>query len=318
MIHRTFTRAACTAQSGAATVRGIGVWVQLHILGTLPEMRSADTLPPDGLRDVHAPPSSREYFGSVLARREYIVHVARSELKSRHMNTALGNLWHLLNPTLQMAIYFLVFGVLLGVDRGIDNFIAFLAIGIFTFGFTQRATTSGAGSIINNRGLLTTLSFPRAMLPITSTITEALATTSPLVVMYVIALLTGETPSIRWLALPFLFVVQTIFNGGAAMIAARAANTVRDITQVLPLIFRLLFYASGLLFDPERYLSENSKYEWVFIANPLFCLISLARWCILGGDFDARLAVVLLIWTVALSVGGFLFFRAGEATYGRE
>ena len=281
-------------------------------------MPFVETSPPPGLHDVHQPPSSLDYFQSVWDRREYIAHVARGELKSRHMNTVLGNLWHLLNPMLQMAIYFLVFGVLLGVDRGIDNFIAFLAIGIFIFGFTQRSTTSGAGSIINNRGLLTTLSFPRAMLPVTSTVTEALATVSPLAVMYAIALLTGETPSVTWLLLPLLFVVQTVFNAGAALIAARSTNTVRDITQVLPLIFRLLFYASGILFAPERYLPANSKFEWVFVANPLFCLISLARWCILGGDFDGRLVGVLAVWTVVLSVGGFIFFRGGEATYGRE
>lgn len=266
--------------------------------------------------DVHIPPGNVAYFSSLLDRRAYMVYSASSELRSRQMTSVLGNVWHLLNPLLQIGVYYVIFGLILGVHRGEDYF-AFLSIGIFVFGFTQRATMSGASSIANNKGLLNAFSFPRALLPVTSTLTEGMATIAPVAVVYLVALLSGVTPSPRWLLLVPLLIAQLVFNLGAALMAARATNSVRDISQVLPFVFRLLLYASGVLFSVELY-TDGKSYAWVFDINPLYAIVTLARWTILGGEFRADLLVVFAAWTVAVAVAGLAWFRAGEGSYGRE
>jgi len=266
--------------------------------------------------DVHVPPGNVAYFRSVWERRDYMVYAASNELRSRQMNSVLGNLWHLLNPMLQIGVYFVIFGVVLGVDRG-ENYFVFLSIGIFVFGFTQRSTTSGANSINNNKGLLNAFSFPRALLPVTSTITEALATVAPIMVMYVIALISGDAPTWTWLLVLPLLGVQLVFNFGWSLVAARATSSVRDISQLLPFIFRLLLYGSGVLFDVERY-TEGKSYGWIFDFNPVYCIVSLVRWCILGGEFRADLLAIFLGWTVLVSAFGLVWFRAGEGSYGRD
>ncbi len=72
---------------------------------------------------------------------------------------------------------------------------------------------------------------------------------APIIVIYIVVLASGETPALRWLLLlPFL-LVQLVFNFGAALMAARATNSVSDLNQVLPFVFRILLYVSGVLFD---------------------------------------------------------------------
>ena len=90
----------------------------------------------------------RVYLQSLWERRQFAISVPVGELRTQHMNTVLGNVWHLLNPMLQVGVYFLIFGLLLGTDRGIDNFITYLAIGVFSFGYMQRAIKACASSII--------------------------------------------------------------------------------------------------------------------------------------------------------------------------
>jgi len=124
------------------------------------------------LRDVFSASRLDAYLARLWSRREYISFVAVSELRNRQMTTVLGNLWHLLNPALSIATYYVIFGLLLNVDRGVDNYILFITVGVLLFADIQRATMAGAGSILNNRGLLQSLSFPRAMLPVAATITE--------------------------------------------------------------------------------------------------------------------------------------------------
>lgn len=268
------------------------------------------------MRDVHIPPGNLAYLRSLIERRDYMVYSAATEMQSRQMTSVLGNLWHLLNPLLQIGVYYLIFGVVLSVDRGEDYF-AFLSIGLFVFLFTQRATIAGANSIANNKGLLNAFSFPRALLPVTTTLTEMFANIGPFVVMFVIAAISGVAPDPRWLLLVPLIAMQLVFNLGASLVAARAGSAVRDFSNLLPFIFRILLYMSGVLFDVDRYVGDKS-YGWIFHANPVYCIVTLARWCILGGDFRPELVATLAGWTIAIAAAGLVWFRAGEGNYGRE
>lgn len=268
------------------------------------------------MHDVHVPPGNIAYLQSLLDRGDYMTYSALNELRSRQMTSLLGNLWHLLNPLLQIGVYFVIFGLVLEVDRG-DNYLAFLSIGIFVFGFTQRSTMSGAGSIQNNKGLLNAFSFPRALLPVTSTLTEMFATLAPIIVIYIVALISGGAPTWSWLALVPLMALQLVFNFGAALMAARATNSVRDISQILPFIFRLLLYMSGVLFPVTQY-TEGKSWAWLFDINPIYCIITLTRWSVLGGEFRLDLFVTFVVWSVAMAAAGLMWFRSGEGDYGRD
>lgn len=270
-----------------------------------------------GLRPSNEAGSIRTYVRGLVARRDYIWYVAANELRSRQMNTVLGNLWHLLNPLLQMGVYYLVFGVIVGTDKGVDNFLTFLAAGIFTYQFTQKATMAGARSIVANIGILRSISFPRAVLPITSTLTQALETLPTLAVLFVVAVATGETPHVSWLLIPVIFAWQFVFNVGAAFAAARATTHFRDTEQILPFVFRLLFYMSGVIFSVETYIEEHG-WRWLFELNPLYCFITIARWSVLRDDISTGVIVSAAAWTVGLFVVGFWWFRRGEEAYGRE
>ena len=269
-----------------------------------------------GLRDVHIPSGLRPYVAAMWSRRSYVSYVARSTLREKQMNSVLGNIWHLLNPLLQIAVYYVIFGVVLEVDRGVDNFITFLAIGTLAFTFCQRSTLSGAGSIVKNLGLIRAVEFPRAVLPFTSTLTETLSMLPSFLVIGVVAVVTGETPSPRWLLLIPVMGLLAIFNLGAALYAARATSVVRDVQQILPFVFRILLYASGVLFSAAEY--AEGSYRWFFTLNPVYAFLTVARWTILGSDVSRSLLLSAGTWTVVLTVTGFLWFRAGEASYGRS
>ena len=97
-----------------------------------------------------------------MVRRDFAVALPFEEVRSTHQDTLLGNLWHLANPMLSVAVYYLVFGVMLDVSRGIDNYILFLMVGVFTFNLTARCVLGGATSISNNQGLMRSIRFPSA------------------------------------------------------------------------------------------------------------------------------------------------------------
>ena len=165
----------------------------------------------------------RVYLRSLWARRQFALSVPLGELRAQHMNTVLGNVWYLLNPMLQVGVYFLVFGLLLSTTRGIDNFICFLAIVVFSYGYMQKSIMGCAASIVTNEGLIRSLSFPRAILPLAAVVRE-----TPRVQHLGrpddgagAALVTGEPLRPSWLELIVLVPLMGLFSLGVRFVFAR-------------------------------------------------------------------------------------------------
>lgn len=275
-------------------------------------MRSPDA----ALRDARETDRLGKYVAGIWQRREYAWYVANSELKSRQINSLLGNLWHLLNPMLQIAVFYIFFGLVLEADRGVDNFVGYLTVGIFTYSFLQKSAMSGAKSLLKYRGLIQSITFPRALLPLTTTLTESLAVIPAYFVMLVVAVSTGEPITAMWLLLVPFYFVQVAMNAGVALIAARLAHHLPDVQQILPFVFRLGFYASGVLFNVNAYL-DGSSWAVLFKFNPAYCLIEVNRGIMLQGTaLDWELAAIACGWAVLFAVAGFVWFRLAEDSYG--
>lgn len=276
----------------------------------------SSTLP--RLRDAHEAARLRPYLREVWSRRGYIRQVALSELRNRQAADVLGNLWHLLNPALSIAVYYLVFGIILETDRGVENFLVFLTIGLFVFQFGQKSTTDGARSVVSNKGLIKAVQFPRVILPITSTYTEVLAAIPTFAVAYLVALVSGVDITWRWPMLVPLIAMMTVFNSGTAMVAARLTTHFHDTVQILPFIFRLLFYVSGVIFSVDAYVADSTLLNTLFTLNPYYCFISLARWSIFAGNLQTDLLFSAIGWSIVIFVGGFTWFRRAEESYARD
>ena len=264
----------------------------------------------------------RVYLRSLWDRRQFAISVPMGELRTQHMNTVLGNVWHLLNPLLQVAVYWLVFGVLLGTDRGIDNFITYLAIGVFCFGYMQRAIKACASSIINNQGLIRSLSFPRAILPISAVVRETIAFGPALVLMLLLALATeGLRP--QWLLVVPWTALMAVFSLGAGFVLARLTEGLQDVDNLLPFLFRIAFYLSGILYAFERFVpDEYAAWLPIIALNPFYAFITHMRHALMwtyAADpvVDPWLIPSALLYPLLFLVFGFLFFRAAEQRYGR-
>jgi teichoic acid transport system permease protein len=265
----------------------------------------------------------RVYLRSLWERRQFAITVPMGELRTKHMNTVLGNVWHLLNPVLQVGVYYLVFKVLLRTDRGVENFLPYLAIGVFCFGYMQRSITACASSITNNEGLIRSLSFPRAILPISAVVRETIAFGPSIVLVLVLAAITGEGIRPTWLLVIPWTALMAMFALGAGFVLARLTDGLQDVGNLLPFLFRISFYLSGILYAFERFVPERySPWLPIIAFNPFYAFISHMRHALMSTyqaapTVDPWLWLSALLYPVIFLVFGFQFFRAAEQRYGR-
>lgn len=265
-------------------------------------------------------PKTGAYLKGIWNRREFLWDVPMGNLRAQNMDTVLGNLWNLLNPLLLLGVYFLVFDVVLQVTRvGVPEgmTIPFLAIGVFLFHWGQRSGTGGAKSITGNEGIIRALTFPRALMPLSSTIQQTMAFAIPLAVMVSIILLYRLPITPMWLLVPALVTGYFFFNVGVSFVLARITNLFKDMENLLTFVYRLLFYLSGVIYSVEGRMGVDGWQANLFSINPYYSFITSMRHLLMGLPMTIWPVVSMAAWTLVLAVGGFFFFKAGEQEYGR-
>jgi teichoic acid transport system permease protein len=292
---------------------------ELDDLATLPPGWAGELAQQYGLASISARPGLRQYLRQIWARRHFLVAFSNARMTSLYSRTRLGQLWQLITPLLNAGVYLLLFGVLLNTSRGVDNFVAFLVIGVFIFNFTQRSVRHGADSVSRNLGLIRALHFPRATLPLAYTLTELQQLVGAMVVMAGVVLFTGEPITLRWLLVPVAVALQSVFNAGVALIAARAVAEAPDLNKVLPFFLRTWLYMSGVFYSIP--VQAGRFPDWVRVVlevNPAAVYIDLVRTALLTEHDPLPYSWPLAAgWAVVALVIGFIYFWRAESLYGR-
>lgn len=236
-----------------------------------------------GLRPSSARPRLLAYLRLVWQRRHFIVAYATARSVSMYTEARLGQLWQVLTPLLNSAVYYLVFGILFQANRGISNYIAFLVTGVFIFGFTERSIVVGSTVMRANIALIRALHFPRASLPLSYVLVEFQQLLVSLIVLFAIVLGTGEPLTWYWLFLVPVLAMQATFNMGAALILARLGAGAQDVTQLIPFLTRIWRYFCGVMYSIASLPATLP--EWaknVLSLNPAAVYISLTRYAIMS------------------------------------
>ena len=266
-----------------------------------------------------ARPSLPVYLRELWGRRSFIFAMASGNNAAGNSTFALGQAWQVLTPLLNAMVYWLIFGLLLKVTKGIDNFVAFIVVGVFVFDFISSALMEGARAITRNEGIIRSLHFPRAVLPTAGVLSLLLELGYSMIVGLVIVIATGERPGWTWLeAIPALALAM-MFAFGVGYLFARIGARMPDLVQLLPFLTRIWMYASGVIFSLDA--QTASRAPWVgkvLNLNPAAAYLKLVRHALIGDQHaSTKTWVVAAAWGVGMLVVGFIIFWQGEEEYGR-
>jgi teichoic acid transport system permease protein len=269
-----------------------------------------------GLRKVGGRPPLGNYAKQIWQRRHFAFSLARGRAYSRNQGGYLGQLWIVLTPVLWAVLYFAIFGLLLDVSKGIANFATYLVCGLFLFRFIASAMNKSANSIEQNTNLITSLQFPRALIPLSYATAELLQLIPALVILLGVALVDGEPLRLHILLLVPAVVLAYLFACGLAMISARLVAEINDLGNLIPFVNRALMYTSGVFFSVERY--GEGTLGTIMTHQPFAVFLHLGRSSLME---SVAVSPRLWLWAIGGAVGvfaiGLVFFWRAEAKYGR-
>lgn len=260
------------------------------------------------------PPLSR-YMSDLIARRQFIVELAGAEVRGQRSSTFLGELWSLVDPLFQAAIYMFLFIVIRGGSGGSRTTEYFTAIigSVFLFNFTRISISEGGRSILRNKGLVLNAVFPRALLPIAE-VYKGFLSTLPALALYAVFHVVARAPITQALLLfPLLLAIQATINLGLALLFSTVTAYSKDVSNLVNYILRLLTFATPVVY-PVTTLSPAIKA--VLSWNPLFALFSSFQGVITGQMPPAGLIFQSIGWAIALFTAGVWVFLRHERSFG--
>lgn len=251
----------------------------------------------------------------MLRYRYLFEQMVRRELRQRYKGSALGVLWYLINPLVLVAVYGLMFGVLLKAVT-IADYPLFIFIGLIVWLFFSQALLSAATSLVDQASLVSKVRFPRETVP------AAVVTVQLVPFLALLAVAVPVAVAVRGTLTPALLLILPVvvclyaFVIGLALVAAVLHAYFRDVQPVLTAVLLPLFFVTPIFFRVKD-LPGLDAHHWVEPllrwVNPVAPFIDAVRSVLYDGVAPsiATLLFVLVAAGLALT-GGIAIFRRME------
>lgn len=263
--------------------------------------------------------------------RELFLFLVWRDIKVKYKQTALGALWAIIVPFLQMMVFTIIFGKIAKLPTDGLNPLIFYYAGLIPWTYFSTSLSFAGHSLVNSKHLLTKIYFPRLIIP-TSPCLAALVDFTIAFLILIAMLIYFQIPvdgAVLYLPLIMLIAFGTALGTGLFFAALNVQY--RDIGYALPFLVQIWMYASVIL-PFSKIPATWGIWRYLYGLNPMGGVIEGFRWCLLHrqmaistpiGESIARIPVsapieLLLIGTLVMLVillAGLAYFRRMEETF---
>lgn len=200
---------------------------------------------------------------------QLVIIKVRFNLRSEASQSYLSYAWWLLEPLLQMGVFYIVFDILL--NRGTKDFVAFLLCGIIPWLWFSNSVSQSGNSITLGKGLISQTYLPKPFFPLVI-IGQALVKQVFVFILLFVFLFTYDFfPSIGWLWLIPIIFTQLLLIIAISFIVAFIIPFARDIKYLVDAGLRMTMFGSGIFYSYKDVLLP--EHREIFLLNPMANLI---------------------------------------------
>jgi ABC-2 type transport system permease protein len=249
------SRSAFVADAILMTIAAIG-WRGVWVLRLRARLRSAVRPLADDLIDRATELTTlRGVVLSLYRYRELLKNLVLKDLKLKYRGSVFGFVWSLANPLLMIGVYAVAFTFILQVRSA--GFVFYLMLGQLSWTFFSSSATMSTGAVIDNAGLLKSVRFPRAILPIATVLFNLAQYLLTVSVFLPVMMLWYSVPmSAPMLVFPVFLALQVLFTMGIALLLATGTAYFRDIRHLLEVGLSVMFWMTPIVYElrnvPER------------------------------------------------------------------
>jgi len=197
-------------------------------------------------------------FKEIIFNLQLMWTVARYNNKAAFQGHYFGLAWEILDPLIQIGIYFFMFGLMRArpdITVGMDGntidvpFFAWMLIGMTAWLFMNKVILSGAQSIQKKITLVSKMQFPMSIIPgmtLASRLTSYFVT---VITMVLVLFLMGFFPTLYWIQFIYYFIAMLIFVYFFTLLNSTLTMLFRDYINILRPFMRFMMFFAGVIWN---------------------------------------------------------------------
>lgn len=265
--------------------------------GLYPHYEEEEQLRKNGL---HWGRNIKNVLMEMWTNRERMFRISVYDYRILNKDAYLGTLWNFLNPFIQIATFWFVFGFGIRAGRPVDGFpyLVWMLCGMIPWFFASACITHGASSIRQKGISVLKMRYPVTTIPLESVLVEAYSHLIMIGILLIILVLMGYMPSLHWLNLLYYFVFAVVFFTALAMVTSVLSMIALDFQKLLNSMIRLLFYLTPILWSIDNMPKNIGK---ILSLNPIYYYVRGFRESLLYQvPFYARPKEIAFFWGITL------------------
>lgn len=253
-------------------------------------------------------------FKKIYNYRELLKNNVKKEIRGRYKNSFLGVLWTFLNPLLQLAVYALIFPLILKTTQ--PYYVIFVCVGLIPWTFFTTSVSQSAFTVVANGNIVKKVYFPREILPISVVASGAVNFMISTLIILAFVIFYGLGISKYILFYPLILLIQCILQLGIAFILSAVTVYLRDIEHFVQIILMVLFYATPIVYSGD---SIPEAFRFIITLNPMAHILEGYRAIFYNQTMPDMLSLgVVLLGSVILCVIGYFVFKKLQKGFAEE
>jgi ABC-2 type transport system permease protein len=205
---------------------------------------------------------------------ELTTTLARTEFKLRYFGSALGYLWSLMRPLLFFGVLYLVFTQIFQIGKGVPHYGVYLLTSIVLWTYLAEATGGCVQCLVAREQLLRKIRFPRMVIPLSVSLTSLFNLCMNFIAVLVFAILSGISPTIRWLEMIPIVLGFVVLATGLGMLLSALYVRFRDVQPIWDVAIQAWFYCSPVMYPASKYDLLASGFTHIAMVNPVATLLT--------------------------------------------
>jgi lipopolysaccharide transport system permease protein len=237
---------------------------------------------------------------------ELILFSTYAELRAERARSYLGLLWWIVEPAMNMGVYYLVFAVIFRM--GGADYIPFLLIGLTLWQWFKSCISHGGYSIWQQLPLIRQVKLPLQVFPSVQILADTVKFLCILGILLIILWSTGYPPNVAYVALLPVLLVELIFVAACTYVVAAVVPLVPDLRFIIEQVLQVVMFLSGIVFSLDGLPPPLRRW---FELNPIVELVDAGRGILMRGAWPDWFALgrVALISLALYALGSLLITR---------
>ena len=224
----------------------------------------------------------RAGLDDMFGRRRLTRFLVGADIKRTHADTLFGQLWWVIDPLLQMAVYIILVTIIFA--RKTPDYPLFIFAAILPWKWFTTSLNDATLSVTGRQQLIRQIQFPKIVLPTASVIAGTLSFTFGLIALGVVYLFYLDRLTAWILLLPIIAAVQFLFTLALGILLSSLNAFFRDIQNVLRHFLRMWFYLSPALYSLSAISGSHKIVYDILSLNPFAVLFESYRAVIWGSE----------------------------------